>query len=204
MKKPTGSYDFYLILATTAVLFIISLICIYSMFYFKWAQVNAMAPLAKAAYMDRMNTVVAPFVIGLILLLGICVPKRLLPTGWLNTFAAILVVVVVGTSLVSSIKAGLLVILIASLALQLAVLILVLIGSETLHFEKKGYWARLGSSLVHLGLILFVMDLFFYRSQTLHLVLFWVTTASTVLGMVFCFYAESVVNVYRKTIQTRL
>ena len=58
-----------------------------------------------------------------------------------------------------------------------------------LHFEKKGYWVRVGYSLINLGLILFVFDLFFYGKQTLHLFLFWVTTGATLFGMVFCFYA---------------
>jgi len=51
-----------------------------------------------------------------------------------------------------------------------------------------------GSSLIHLGLILFVFDLFFYEKQSLHLFLFWVTTGATVIGMIFCFYAETVVK----------
>ena len=96
------------------------------------------------------------------------------------------------------IKTGLIVVLIASLILQLAVLGLALGGSQALHFEKKGYWVRLGSSLLHLGLILFILDLFFYERQTLHLVLFWVTTAATVTGMLLCFYADTMTRLIRR------
>ena len=192
--KRQGSYDFYLILATALVLFIISVICIYGMFYFKFAQIHQMAPVIKASYMNRMNTVIAPFLICLILLLGICVPKRMLPTSWLNRVTVLLIVLVVGISLVMGIKNGMLFILAAALILQTAVLGLALGGSKNLHFEKKGYWVRVGSSLIHLGLILFVFDLFFYEKQTLHLFLFWVTTGATLFGMVFCFYAETVVK----------
>ncbi|MEJ2431508.1 MAG: hypothetical protein P8075_21715 [Deltaproteobacteria bacterium] len=191
-KKP--SYDFLLVLATTAVLFIISLICIYGMFYFKAAQVNRLAPAAKAAYMGRMNGVVAPFVVGLILLLGICIPKRLFPTGWLHRFTFVLIAASALASLVWGVPTGLLVVLLASLGLQLGVLALAIVGSKRLHFEKKGYWVRLGSSLIHLGVVLFVLDLFFYRHHTLHLLLFWVTTTATVFGMTFCFYADWVVG----------
>lgn len=193
MKKK-NSYDFLLILATTGVLFVISLICIYAMFYFKAAQVNHMAPAAKAVFMNRMDGVVAPFVVALILVLGICIPKRLLPTVWLHRFTFVLVVAAAVTSFVWGVPAGLLVVLLASLGLQLAVLTLALVGSKRLHFEKKGYWVRLGSSLIHLGVVLFVLDLFFHRHLLLHLVLFWVTTVSTVFGMTFCFYAERVVG----------
>jgi hypothetical protein len=192
--KLKSSYDFYLILATTVVLFAISLISIYGMFYFKFAQIHQMDPSLKITYMNRMNEVVAPFIICLILLLGICVPKRLLPTVWLNRITIILLACVVPIGFLYGVKAGLFFMLAASLALQTIVFLMALAGSKSLHFHKKGYWVRLGSSLIHLGLIIFILDLFFYEYKTLHLVLFWVTTGTSILGMVFCFYAEAVVN----------
>ncbi|MBU0676287.1 MAG: hypothetical protein KJ950_16730 [Proteobacteria bacterium] len=192
--KTKGSYDFYLILATTVMLAAISGICLWGMFAFKFAGIHELAPAAKIAWQNRMNTLVAPFITGLIVLLGICVPKRLLPTSWLNRFAALLLILTFLTSWLFGVRIALLAILTASLALQLIVLVLAIKGSSYLHFEKKGYWARLGSTLIHLGLVLFVLDLYFHRYQTLHLALFWVTTAATVMGMIFCFYAESVVR----------
>ncbi len=188
-----GSFDFYLILATVAVLFIISVICVYGMFYFKFAELQNMAPPLKVAYMEKMNEVITPFLIGLIVLLGICVPKRLLPTVWLLRFALFLVLAAAAAVLIFNFKVGLVVVLISSLILQLAVLGMALAGSEWLNFSKKGYWVRVGSSLVHLALILFVLDLFFYQYHWLHLALFWVTTGAAVLGMMFCFYADGLV-----------
>ncbi|MBW1838876.1 MAG: hypothetical protein JRI49_02990 [Deltaproteobacteria bacterium] len=191
-------YDYYLILATTVVLFVISVICIYGMFYFKLAQVHQLPVAEKVGYMDSMNTVMAPFLIALIVLLGICVPKRLLPTSWLNRFSVILVLLALAASFIWGIKVSLALVLIVSLALQVVVLFMALAGSKELNFEKKGYWVRVGSSLLHLGLILFALDLFFYRYQVLHLILFWITTASALLGMVFCFYAESFSRLVKK------
>ena len=191
--KFKSSYDFYLILATALVLFAISLISIYGMFYFKFAQIHQMAPAAKLLYMNRMNEFVTPFIIALILLLGICVPKRLLPTVWLNRIAVLLVAGAVLTGFTAGVKASLFLILGASLVLQVIVLFLALAGSKNLHFHKKGYWVRLGSSLIHLGLILFILDLLLYERKNLHLFLFWITTGASVAGMLFCFYAESVV-----------
>jgi hypothetical protein len=190
--KRKSSYDFYLILATTLVLFAISLISIYGMFYFKFAQIHQMTPAVKMVYMNKMNTFVAPFIIALILLLGICVPKRLLPTFWLNRVTVLLVICAILTGFALGVKASLFLILGASLVLQAIVLILALGGSKTLHFHKKGYWVRLGSSLIHLGLIIFILDLLLYEKKSLHLFLFWVTTGASVAGMLFCFYAESV------------
>ena len=192
--KLKSSYDFYLILATVVVLFAISMISIYGMFYFKFAQIQHMAPAVKMSYMNRMNSAIAPFIITLILLLGICVPKRLLPTVWLNRVTVLLVVCTVLTGVFAGVRESLFFILTASLILQTVVFILALSGSKNLHFHKKGYWVRLGSSLIHLGLILFVLDLLLYENKALHLFLFWITTGSSVVGMLFCFYAESVVR----------
>lgn len=187
-----NSYDFYLILATTVVLAAISLICVGAMFQFKAAAIHTLPTATKVAWQEGMNNLVAPFLIALLVLLGICVPKRLLPTVWLNRFAALLIVAAMLTGYRFGVKSGLLVILCVALGLQLAVLLLALLGSERVNFTTKSYWGRIGSSLVHLGLVLFVLDLFFYRLPGLHLLLFWVTTAATTGGMICCFYAEGI------------
>ena len=192
------SLDYNLILATVGVLFALSVICVFSMFYFKFAAVQQLPPVEKMVYLDQMNRVVAPFIIALILLLGICVPKRLLPAWWLNRFSLLLAIAGIGVSVWQGIKIGLIVILVASLILQLVVLLMAVAGSKHLHFEKSGYWVRVGSSLVHLGFILFVLDLLLYRHLTLHLFLFWVTTGSSVLGMLFCFYSQGVASGIRR------
>lgn len=197
-KQRKGSYDYYLILATAAVLFIISVICIFVMFSFKLAAVHQLPPGEKLAYLNRMNSVLSPFIIVLLLLLGICVPKRLLPARKLSWLTAALAIVGAAVSLRQGIQAGLIAVLTASLFLQLIVLMMAIAGSGRLHFEKSGYWARLGSSLVHLGLILFVLDLLLYRHLSLHLFLFWVTTGASVLGMLLCFYSPVAVAVVKK------
>lgn len=198
ISRKAGSLDFYLILATVGVLFALSVICVFSMFYFKFAAVQLMPPADKLAYLERMNTVVVPFIIGLILLLGICVPKRLMPVRWMNRFALALAIAATVVSVWQGIKTGLIVVLVASLILQLVVLVLAVAGSKHLHFEKSGYWVRVGSSLVHLGLILFVLDLLLYKHLALHLFLFWVTTGASVLGMLLCFYSQGVASVAQK------
>jgi hypothetical protein len=168
------------------------------MFYFKFAQVQEMEAAAKYAYMNEMNRVVSPFIIGLILLLGICVPKRLLPTSWLNGFAVLLAAIVGCVAFFLGVQTALKVNLIIALALQLVVLGMAFAGSEKLNFEKKGYWVRVGSSAMHLGIILFVLDLFYYQHQSLHLFIFWMTTIFTVFGMTGCFYSEAIVSFIKK------
>lgn len=197
-QKKSASLDYYLILATVGVLFAISVICVYGMFYFKFASLQQLPAAEKMVYMNQMNTVVAPFIIGLILLLGVCVPKRLLPATNLLQVAVALSVVCLVVSVWQGVKVGLIVVLTASLLLQLIVLVMAVAGSKHLHFEKSGYWVRVGSSLIHLGLILFILDLLLYKHLTLHLLLFWVTTGASVLGMLFCFYAQGVAEFVKR------
>jgi len=198
MRPRAASYDYYLILATVMVLFAISALCVYAMFAFKLAQVQSLAPAAKLAHMERLNHIAAPLIIALITLLGICIPKRLLPTNWLNRFAVLLLASAGTVAAIYGVKAALLVILAASLILQLAVLVLAVTASGLLRFERSGYWLRLGSTLMHLGLILFVLDLFFFRQRLLHLALFWTTTVATTSGMVFCFYAHPLARMLQR------
>ena len=192
------SYDFYLILATAVLLFFISVICIYGMFYFKLAQIHQMATPLKVAHMNRMNDFISPFLIGLILLLGICVPKRMLPTTWLHRFCVVLFISGFIVCLIFGVRSGLLFILMTSVVLQIAVLFMAIADSKRLTFERKGYWLRIGSSLIHLGIILFILDLFFYEKHALHLFLFWMTTVAVVLGMFFCFYSERMVRLIKQ------
>ncbi len=197
IQKKT-SYDYYLILATAVVLAIISGICVYGMFYFKFAQLQQMAAPVKNAYMERMNQAVSPFILALIVILAICVPKRLLPIAWLNRFALGLLLVIGGVSWIWGVVMALQVALCLTLALQCVVLGMAAAGSERLNFETKGYWLRVGSSSLHLGLVLFILDLFFYDRQALHLALFWVTTVATVFGMICCFYSPSLAGMMKR------
>ena len=102
------------------------------------------------------------------------------------------------TSLAFGVRSGLMFILMTSLVLQVAVLVLASAASKRVAFERKGYWLQVGSSLIHLGIILFVFDLFFYERHTLHACLFWVTTVAVVLGMFFCFYSDSMARLIKK------
>ncbi|MHB1350812.1 MAG: hypothetical protein ACYCYR_13160 [Desulfobulbaceae bacterium] len=196
-QPPKITLDYTLLLATVGVLFALSVLCVYGMFAFKFAAVHQMAPAAKLAYLARMNAAVSPFIVALILLLGICVPKRLLPIRHLSWFSGFLALAWVALSVFFGIRTGLLAVLGASLLLQFLVLGMAVAGSERLNFARSGYWLRVGSSLIHLGLIAFVLDLLLHRQQGLHLFLFWLTTGTTVLGMLCCFYAADLFNYLR-------
>ena len=196
------NYDFVLILATVGILFLISLLCIGGMFYFKWAELQNVAPAIKIAFQEQMNNLLAPFLVALLLTLGLCIPNRLFPSRWLYAFIIMLGLTCLGSALVWGWREALLWMLVISAALQAIVLILVVLGWR-LKFLCEGYWNRLGSSLVHLGLILFCLDFFFLSHRDLHLGLFWVSAICIFIGMIVTFYAEGMMEWLRRRKDSR-
>ena len=196
------NYDFVLILATVVILFLISILCIGGMFYFKWAELQNVAPAIKMAFQEQMNNLLAPFLIALLLTLGLCIPRRLFPANWLYVFIILLGLTGLGATVVWGWHEALLWMLVISAALQGIILILVILGRH-LKFLCEGYWNRLGSSLIHMGLVLFCMDFFFLSHRNLHLGLFWISAICIFIGMIMAFYAEGMVKWLRKRKDSR-
>jgi hypothetical protein len=191
------NYDFILILTTVVILFIISILCIGGMFYFKWAELQNVTPAIKIAFQEQMNSLLAPFLVALLLTLGLCIPKRLFPPRWLYAFIILLGLTGLCSALVWGWREALLWMLVISAALQAMVLILVVSGQH-LKFLCEGYWNRLGSSLVHLGLVFFCLDFFLLSRWNLHLVIFWISAICIFIGMIVTFYAEGMMEWLRR------
>ena len=185
------TYDYILILITVGILFLISLLCIGGMFYFKWAELQTVAPAIKTVFQAQMNSLLTPLLLGLLLVLGLCIPRRLFPSRWLYAFMIMLGLTALSSALIWGWREALLVMLTVSAGLQAVVFFLVAIGWR-LNFHCEGYWNRLGSSLVHLGLVLFCLDFFLLSYRDLHLGIFWVSAICLFIGMIFVFYAEGI------------
>ena len=80
MKHKT--YDFYLMVFTVAVLAIIGLVCLYGIGYYTYTN-ETMPDWTETAlygqYIDSMNQLIYPFVVLLLVALGLCIPKRIVP-----------------------------------------------------------------------------------------------------------------------------
>jgi hypothetical protein len=74
-----------------------------------------------------------------------------------------------------------------SALLQTAILALVLAGAR-LRFAGRGLALRSGSSLLHLGTVLFTLDLVALQGSPWHIPLFWLSTALLTAGCVLTFY----------------
>ena len=190
------NYDFILILITVVIMFLISILCIGGMFYFKLAELQNVTPAIKMAFQEQMNSLLAPFLVALLLTLGLCIPKRLFPPRWLYAFIILLGLTGLGSALVWGWREALLWMLVISAVLQAMVLILVVSG-RSLKFLCEGYWNRLGSSLVHLGLILFCLDFFLLGRWDTHLIIFWISAICIFIGIIIAFYAEDMMDKLR-------
>jgi len=167
------------------------------MFYFKWAELQNVTPAIKMAFQEQMNSLLAPFLVALLLTLGLCIPKRLFPPRRLYAFIILLGLTGLGSALVWGWREALLWMLVISAVLQAMVLILVVSGRR-LKFLCEGYWNRLGSSLVHLGLVLFCLDFFLLGRWDMHLVIFWVSAICIFIGMIVTFYAAGMMEWLRR------
>jgi hypothetical protein len=91
---------------------------------------------------------------------------------------------------VGGLAAGLGFLLFVSALVQTAVVVLAVVRSKNLVFEREGLIVQLGSALLHLGFVLFALDLLAVREVQSHLGIFWLSTILITLGSIFCFYSR--------------
>lgn len=203
VKKP-GSYDFALALATIIILVLLSAVSIYGTIE-SWIN-SANDPRWTSGwlyvdYLQRMNIYAYPLVVALVIALCMCIPKRFVARTYLlqSSLGVLALSILVG--IVWGFTLGLGILLIMSAIIQFAVVVMVLTRSKTLVFEREGVMVQFGSALLHLGFVIFVLDLVLIRDMQNHLNVFWLSTALITLGSVFSFYSREVSVFLRNTFQ---
>jgi hypothetical protein len=183
-RQPLG-WDIILTLLTSLTLMFYGVLCLYGMFYYK---INSPAPgWSVAAYQRMMNGLATPLTILLILWLVLCIPKRLFSRRLLFGYSAAIVTAAAVAYAVGGIVPALALALFLSALLQTLILILVLTGAR-LRFSRHGLAVRVGSSLIHLGFVLFIIDLVLWRGAAWHIPVFWVCTVFMTGGCLLTFY----------------
>ncbi len=190
------NYDYYLIILTTLILFAIGLVSVYGITYYNYLSVNPQwAQTAQyGKYIDEMNSYIYPFLLLLLISLGLCIPKRLFEQDILVKFTAAVLGVTVVLIFLKNIETGLGFILAIMIAVQTAVLILTFKKSRAIRFEKEGYVTRLGSSLLHLGVVILVFNFVSLRDNPFHILIFWTGTLLVIAGNIFSFYPEKIMS----------
>ena len=120
------NYDYYLILATSFALLLIGIVCVYGVWYsydLYTTNSNWQSTIQFSEYITMMNMYVYPFVLVLLLSLGLCIPKRIVPRTALIKATAVILLLTLVASVVGGIGLGITFILLMSIAVQAVVLI---------------------------------------------------------------------------------
>jgi hypothetical protein len=144
-----------------------------------------------ASYVAMMNTIAAPFVVVLVVVMGLCVPKRLFARRVLIAVSVAMVAagLVVGIT-TSSLVYGLAVYLSLAALIQVAVVALTIAGIRGPSYLTEGRLTKTGSGLLHLGFILFALVVVALQKSGW---MIWVFSASALFaigGTALSFYAS--------------
>lgn len=189
------TYDFLLVLITVGLLLGLGLVSIYgTTFTFlaaaqdrEWTQ----TPL-YATYLAQMNSFSAPILLGLVLILGLCIPRRLFERTTLWVVSATMLLLSGAAALALGARVGLAVLFGVAMVLQYVVVVMVLMQSPGLVFHREGLLVQLGSALLHLGLVVLLTDLLLIDNPALHLLIFWIAAAFITAGTALSFYAGEI------------
>jgi hypothetical protein len=198
MKLQGQKYDYYLIILTTFILFAIGIVCLYAITYYNYLAVDPQWT-RTGQYMDFINSMdsyLYPFLIMLLVTLGLCIPKRLLDRDILVKFCALAFGVTLILTFASGIEAALGFLLVVMIGIQSYVLILVFRRSKAVRFEKEGYVVRLGSTLLHLGIVIVIFNFVNLREAPSHITVFWIGTLLITAGNIFSFYPARISSLF--------
>jgi hypothetical protein len=186
------NYDYYLIILTTLILFAIGAVSLYGIAYYNYLAVDSQwtKTVRYSQYIDEMDSYLYPFLVLLLISLGLCIPKRLFEQDILIKFSATILGITVILTVLSDIEKGLGFILAVMTAVQAIVLIMTIKKSKSIRFEKEGYIVRIGSSLLHLGFVIIILNFVSLREGSFHLLIFWIGVVLITVGNVFSFYPE--------------
>jgi hypothetical protein len=178
-------WDLALVMLTAATLAAFGALALWGMFYYKS---HATAPgWSVPAFQEMMNRLATPLVVLLILWLVLCIPKRLFSKRTLLAYSAATLAFGLAALPFGGARFALGLVLGLSAVLQAAILTLVLTGAR-LRFTGHGLALRAGSSLLHLGTVLFTFDLVALQGSPWHIPLFWVATGLLTAGCMLTFY----------------
>ncbi len=192
--NPRSGWDHLLVMLTVTILGALGAQSLVGTMYAWW--MYRTQPLWEQAGYDRfvsvMNLVAAPLVVALIVVMGLCVPKRLFTRTRLAAFSAIMVAASAAWSVATGdIAAGLTVYLVLAALIQLAVVVLTLAGARGLAYLSETRLAKVGSGFLHLGFILFAIVVVALQESRAMLPVFAVSAVLLTGGSALAFYARS-------------
>ncbi|VVB84950.1 Uncharacterised protein [uncultured archaeon] len=189
--KPKN-YDYYLIVLTTIILFAIGIVCVYGITYYNY--LSAVPGWTETTlylqFIDNMNSYLYPFLVFLLISLGLCIPKRLFEQDILIKISALSLAATVILSFLLGMETAMDILLAVIAGIQGIVLIMTFNRNRAVRFEKEGYLVRMGSSMLHLGIVVLIFNFVTLRESQFHILIFWAGTLFVTAGNIFSFYPE--------------
>lgn len=148
---------------------------------------------AYLSYISAMNAIAAPQILALVVVMGLCVPKRLFSRRMLLAVSLAMVVVgVIASIATSSLGRGLAIYLGLAAIIQVAVVVMTVAGVRGPSYLTEGRLTKTGSGLLHLGFILFGIVVVALQRSTLMLPVFSVSAVLVTAGTAMSFYANRI------------
>jgi len=187
------SWDFGLTVATVVLLGGLGLQSFVGTLYSWWA--TRQIPLWQQGgyydFVDIMNAIAAPQVLALVIVMGLCVPKRLFSrTALVAVSAGMIVAGVVAWALTGSPAEGLTVYLVLAALIQVAVVVMTVIGARGPSYLTEGRLTKIGSGLLHLGFVIFAIVVVALQRSPFMEPVFWTSAVLTTAGTILAFYAD--------------
>jgi hypothetical protein len=192
-SRVRAGWDFTLMLLTVVLLAGLGAQSLVGTMYVWWAQRATPGWLEGAGYaryVALMNAIAAPLVVGLVVVIGLCVPKRIFERNTLLAVSGGLVALgVAWAAATGSVQNGMAAYLATAAALQVVVVVLTFQRTGAVAYLTEGR-RRLGSALLHLGFIVFCLVVVALQTSAYMLPVFFLSAVLLAGGSALSFYAR--------------
>jgi hypothetical protein len=190
------TWDFALTIVTVIVLAALGLQSFVGTGYVWWAERSIPgweASAGYARYVALMDTIAAPLIVVLVVVMGLCVPKRLFARRLLIAVSAAMVALGLVTGVATrSFTTGLTLYLWLAALIQVAVVVMTIAGVRGPSYLTEGRLTKTGSGLLHLGFVLFGIVVVALQKSSWMLPVFSASALFAIAGTALSFYAYKI------------
>lgn len=189
-------WDFWLTVATVVVLAALGVQSFVGTGYVWWAERSIPgweASPGYTSYVATMNAIAAPLILVLVIVMGLCVPKRLFSRRLLLVVSVAMAAAGLGVwALTGSLSTGLAAYLALAAIIQVAVVALTIAGVRGPSYLTEGRLTKTGSGMLHLGFILFAIVVVALQKSSWMMPVFSAAAIFSLAGTALSFYADKV------------
>ncbi|HET6350662.1 MAG TPA: hypothetical protein VFG89_00840 [Coriobacteriia bacterium] len=187
------AWDFGLTVVTVALMATLGVQSFVGTIYVWWAERSIVGweQTGYNSFVALMNAIAAPQLVALVVVMGLCVPKRLFSrTTLIAVSAAMVGAGVAAWAVTGRIATGVTVYLALASLIQVAVVVLTAAGVRGPSYLTQGRLTKLGSGLLHLGFLIFAICISALQGSASVLPVFGVAALLAVGGTLLAFYAD--------------